>query len=301
MSIGNSDRGLRSIPREYLARLDEPGFQDFLQYLLRKPRREDSLEVGWRVRLTSSQQRLAAEMNRIYSGLVWGYCDNSYVSRIALDERQLLKTWLSGTVWGANVLEVGCGSGRLTCYLSSLALELTAIEREAPGIKRARARVPARQGLSLKCVDLLSFPRTPRFTCVLLLENVLGMNPEPQQRLRLVRRAFAMLQTGGILIIGFRAMPQRRRDGKSFQAIPYTVRTAPGVARQIVGVTVTWSVNGFLRELHSCQAGFRILHLSAGSTRRVGGQMQYLILAKEVDLTPAHRKRSTRGGRDLGN
>lgn len=284
MGIGNLDSHPSAIPRTYFAPLDKPSLRDFLLYLRRKPRAADSLKVGWRVSLTEEQQRLAAEMNRLYSGLVWGYCDNSYVSRVALNERRLLKTWLAGTVWGAKVLEVGCGSGRLTCYLSRLARKVTAIEREPAGIRRTRARVLPRRGLSLKCVDLLSFPLTSRFSCVLLLENVLGMNPEPRQRLKLIHRAFELLQPGGILIIGFRVMPQHRSTGSSFQAIPYTARTAQGVPYQLVGVTVTWSVQGFLRELRLCKARFRILHTSAGSARKVGGRMHYLILSKDVEL-----------------
>jgi SAM-dependent methyltransferase len=263
-----------------MARLDQPRLRDFLRYLRESPKPLDALEVGWRVFLSPAQQRIAAEMNRLYSGLLWGYCDNSYVSRIDFAERRLLGKWLHNTTWGANVLEVGCGSGRLTSHLSTLVTDLTAIERERPAVIRTRTRVPARRGISVKCVDLLSFTRTENFTCVLLMENILGMNPEREQRMRLINRASELLKPGGILIIGLRVMPQRGSSESFYQAIPYVINAARGRELEIIGVVVAWSVRGFLREFQSSQSRFRIIHSAAGSARRVGGKMQYLIAEK---------------------
>jgi cyclopropane fatty-acyl-phospholipid synthase-like methyltransferase len=69
---------------------------------------------------TDEDIQFATILNRNYFRLVWGIMDDATNSTIQPDERAVLDAVFNNNSQAEHVLEVGCGSGRLTNYLAGL-------------------------------------------------------------------------------------------------------------------------------------------------------------------------------------
>jgi|GEM_PF-3194985 len=281
------NRNRTRVPAAALAQLDNSRVRDLIEHYERTRRERTGLRVGFRANVIGARLRSASELNRVYSSLVWGYCDNSYLGHIDPVERRFLSAWLRKSVWRASVLEVGCGSGRLTRFLVTLAGQVTAIDRDMAIIARARARLARSRSLKLRRADLLDMKGEESFSAVLLLENMLGMNPRYAERAELLNRAVALLRPGGLLVVGFRVMKQPRGAQRSFQIVPYVACTPERGRVRVFGSLITWSRRGFERELASRRRGLRVLQITPGARRRVGGRMYYVLAIKDPLLSGA--------------
>jgi len=68
---------------------------------------------------------------------------------------------------GQRVLELGCGSGRITAGLLAAGLQVCAIDRSAPMLAELRRQVPASPQLAVLRADLRALPLQGRFDVVL--------------------------------------------------------------------------------------------------------------------------------------
>src|SRR5262245_12292204 len=123
------DLRVASAPPGTRARLRRRDLRQLHRLLASKVSSARAAGAGAFVRLNPDQQRSATDMTRLFSAVIWGHHNSSYTVRIGRDERALLSTWLRNTVWNSSVLEVGCGSGRITAAIASLAVQALAIDR----------------------------------------------------------------------------------------------------------------------------------------------------------------------------
>jgi 2-polyprenyl-3-methyl-5-hydroxy-6-metoxy-1,4-benzoquinol methylase len=77
---------------------------------------------------------------------------------------------LTGDLIDQRVLEVGCGNGRLTTHLASLAAHITAIDPNADRIAAAKASLPSALAhkISYHALPLEALPTGDTFDMVLL-------------------------------------------------------------------------------------------------------------------------------------
>ncbi len=71
-----------------------------------------------------------------------------------------LRAWITGLglPYGAEVLEVGCGSGALTGDMLDMGYKVSAIDASGRMLKRARQRIEEREGLTFTQADALDLP-----------------------------------------------------------------------------------------------------------------------------------------------
>lgn len=253
--------------------------EDFLKHLASE--RESSyakkvpLKYGFRARLDSKQQRKAKQLNSLYESQVWGSVDDASNQTLRPDEKKLIAEWLHGTPFGQKVLEVGAGSGRFTLPTLKGVDSLMALDREAPNLKALQKKVSPkeRNKLKLLCADFAKPVQIKeKFSCVVLIENLLGMNPIFNDRKAILKNAASLLQKKGLLILGYRIHPQVPPGELFYQAMPYD---------DIYGIAINWSESRLVEEVYQSSTKLSLLTHQEGSPRPAGGKMHFSLFLKE--------------------
>lgn len=99
------------------------------------------------------------------------------------------------------VLELGCGTGRITRMLVEAGLETWAIDSSAPMLDRARQALGEHTLAHLVQADLLALKLDRMFPVALLSLNTLWHFPDPDQQLSVLTVIRRHLSTGATLII----------------------------------------------------------------------------------------------------
>ncbi|HUC94007.1 MAG TPA: methyltransferase domain-containing protein [Paenibacillus sp.] len=129
---------------------------------------------------------------------------------------------------GTKVLEAGCGTGRTACYLAGLGCDVTAMDRNASMIEKAKQRAGL-AGASIRIIqaDAASMPFPDGAFDVVLVESVTAFT-EGGSALREYRR---VLKPGGVLYdhemaLARKLPPSRLRELRSFYGLRH-LRTVP--------------------------------------------------------------------------
>jgi 2-polyprenyl-6-hydroxyphenyl methylase/3-demethylubiquinone-9 3-methyltransferase len=130
----------------------------------------------------------------------------------------------SGVKPGARVLDVGCGGGLLANPLAAAGFRVKGVDRSAPSLEAARARVPAGADAVYAVGDALKLGETPGSYDAVLLMDVLEHLEEPA---RAVAEAARALKPGGLLLFHtFNRTPEAWLVG--VKGIGFVAREGPG-------------------------------------------------------------------------
>ncbi len=130
-----------------------------------------------------------------------------------------------------DVLELGCGTGRVAIPMAQAGLRVMGLDRSASMIRRARTRrrrlpgdVAARLRFSQQ--DMVSFRFPRRFDAILIPFSGLQLLPGPTPQAACLARCAAHLVPGGLLILDL-ASPGRTAPGGGREATRSTFRVGP--------------------------------------------------------------------------
>jgi len=109
---------------------------------------------------------------------------------------------------GSQVLDAGCGTGRVAIELARRGFEVTGVDLDPAMLDAARAKAPdlTWYQADLSALDLPSLGRTEGFDTVVLAGNVL-IFVAPGTEARTVSRGADSLVAGGLLVAGFEVRP----------------------------------------------------------------------------------------------
>lgn len=242
----------------------------------------EKLKYGFVAKFKNEKDlRSAKALNSIYESLVWGHVDDADNDRVCNDEKSVIRDFFKESVYGTHLLEVGCGSGRISKELLHASQSFSVLDREPAVIRRIRS-ILSKQGrsVSYNIADFSKRVALPhQHSAVVLMENLLGMNPMAPDRIRIIRNAFQLLRSKGIAVFGVRVRSDIK-SGIEFQAMPYSFAFQK-VRRRIFGIAINWSKNGFIDDV--CKSGIRakLVEWRVGNPRPAGGRMAFAILQKD--------------------
>jgi SAM-dependent methyltransferase len=99
---------------------------------------------------------------------------------------------------GRNVLDVGCGAGRVSLYLQKKGFRVTAIDRSPNAIRICRQRgVRNARVLDIEDVDRL---RGKRFDAVILFGNNFGLFANARKAKRLLGQLYRLTSDGAVIV-----------------------------------------------------------------------------------------------------
>lgn len=130
------------------------------------------------------------------------------------DDLPFYRRWLPAR---GELLELGCGTGRLAAALAGPARRVTGVDISLPMLDLARRR--RTPSLHLVCADLLAPPLSGSFTAILIAYNTLNLLTSKEAVRRCLRHCHSLLVAGGLLLCQFHQVgcPTIRRQGKIFQ------------------------------------------------------------------------------------
>ncbi len=243
--------------------------QQFTNYSKQVP-----LKYGYRVQISEEQRLAAKQLNSFYERQVWGTSDDADNQTLSKEETLAIKEWIDGTPYGFHVLEVGCGSGRFTVPLLNAARSVTALDREKDTFEALSRKIPKKliKKMRLLCTDFSQpLNKKNQFSSVIMIENLIGMNPRVIERRKIIKNAASLLMKKGILIIGFRVHPANKENEMFYQAMPYG---------NLFGLAINWSVSCLLREVSTFSNQLKMIITIPGSNRPAGGKMYLTIFEK---------------------
>jgi 2-polyprenyl-6-hydroxyphenyl methylase/3-demethylubiquinone-9 3-methyltransferase len=103
----------------------------------------------------------------------------------------------AGVRGGDRVLDIGCGGGLLSLPLAELGFRVKGVDRSAPSLAAARARVPAGADATFAVGDALALAEPPEHYDAVLMMDLLEHIEKPALALAEAARA---LRPGGVLI-----------------------------------------------------------------------------------------------------
>jgi SAM-dependent methyltransferase len=178
-----------------------------------------------------------------------------FAAAILTEERSQLEVaalteWLNlGT--GVDVLDLGCGYGRIAVPLAQCGCRVVGLDASGPLLDRARrAAADAGVGIEFLHQDMRTEPRTrTRFDVVVNMSTAFGYADDPAGDLNALRHVREVLKPGGQLLID-----TENRDAK--------IRTAPTAEFMMAGVQTTCErtfdpISGRWRETMSWDEGGR--------------------------------------------
>jgi SAM-dependent methyltransferase len=128
------------------------------------------------------------------------YRDKDYAAECDLIESQF-REYGSGNV--RRVLDLGCGTGNHAVPLVERGYQVTAIDRSAEMLERAKYKMEGQPGagnLRLQCADIRDLDLKQTFDAVLIMFAVLGYQLTNEDVIAALRTARRHLTPGGLLI-----------------------------------------------------------------------------------------------------
>lgn len=113
---------------------------------------------------------------------------------------------------GARVLEVGCGTGRVTALLAPRAGSVVAVDLSPDMLRRARERFGAASSVYLLRADVLALPLGAAFDLAVAANGVFSHLLRDEQRLRALRQIRGRLRPGATLLVDAFWLSRDRRS-----------------------------------------------------------------------------------------
>lgn len=113
---------------------------------------------------------------------------------------------------GDRVLEVGCGTGRVTSLLAPRVGPVVAVDLSPDMLRRARDRFGPTASVHLVRADVLHLPLGPAFDLVVAANGVFSHLLRGEQRLRALRQVRSRLQPGGTVLVDAFWLSRERRS-----------------------------------------------------------------------------------------
>jgi ubiquinone/menaquinone biosynthesis C-methylase UbiE len=232
------------------------------------------LKYGYKIVLSKQELLDAKKINSLYESMVWGTVDDADNQSISSEEKKIIQRWIKDSIYGQDVLEVGCGSGRFTFHLSKLAKKVTALDREQDTLNALQDKKQINKAKNINCL-CLDFSKKiglkNRFTSIFMIENLLGMNPRFLERKQIILNAEKALLKDGLLFVGFRVHPDA---GKKYfyQSMPY---------QDLMGIAINWSEQHLIKEFKQTSKSLKHKLTIEGTKRPAGGKMYIAIFEKK--------------------
>lgn len=237
-------------------------------------KKELKLKYGYRIDLSKKELIVAKEINSLYERTVWGTIDDADNRSLSEEEYRIINQWIKGSIFGKDVLEVGCGSGRFTFHLAKEAEKVTALDREKETLLALKGKMPEKfhNKIDLLCLDFSKKNKLKKkYTSVFMIENLLGMNPRFEERKQIILNAEKSILNGGLLFVGFRVHP-KAGNGYFYQSMPYN---------ETVGIAINWSVRQLIHEFLTTTKNLEHMITIKGSNRPAGGKMYIAVFKKK--------------------
>lgn len=232
------------------------------------------LKFGYRISLSKNELVSAKKINSLYESMVWGTVDDAANQSLSIEENKIIQHWIKDSIYGQNVLEVGCGSGRFTFHLAEQAQKVTALDREKDTLNALQLKESFKSVKNITNICLDFSKKTDlknRFTSIFMIENLLGMNPRLNERKQIIINAEKALLKNGLLFVGFRVHPDA---GKKYfyQSMPY---------KEMMGIAINWSEHHLIKEFNQNSKKLKHLLTIKGTNRPAGGKMYIAIFQKK--------------------
>lgn len=139
----------------------------------------------------------------------------------------------------ADLLEVGCGTGRITTVLAPRVGRIAAVDLSPEMMRRARRKFPAGSSVALIRADVLDLPVRPGFDVAVAANGVFSHLLEDEERLRGLREMAGTLRPGGSIYVDAFWLSRDRRDACSGPEGQRRTRTM-GRERDALRVAERW-------------------------------------------------------------
>jgi SAM-dependent methyltransferase len=263
--------------------MDQPYIREFVASLPRRCIPSSGL-YGFVVRLETEQDiRIATLLNRNYFRLVWGLMDDATNNHLQPDEEQVLEAVLDCRDHCGHVLEVGCGSGRLTKHLVKLTKRLTAIDSDRLVIARCRTALQEERATNVAviCENLASLRSESDFTVILMMENILGMTLQRSVRQSIYLNLTRLLRGYGKLVLSVRECDVHATPDRDLvQVMPYDPEPTDSGSIIGFGFARILRMKEILTELSIYAPAFSVERIFEGGPRPAGGSMHTAVLVK---------------------
>lgn len=128
----------------------------------------------------------------------------------------------------SSVLEVGCGTGRVTGYLAPRVGRVAALDLSPDMIRRARRKFPPGGPVDLVRADVLDLPLRPAFDLAVAANGVFSHLLRDDRRLRALRQVRSRLRPGGVVIVDGFWLSRRQRSRRGPPDGESRTRVLPG-------------------------------------------------------------------------
>lgn len=128
----------------------------------------------------------------------------------------------------ASVLELGCGTGRVTGYLAPRVRRVVALDLSPDMIRRARRRFAPGGPVHLLRADVLDVPLRRAFDVAVAANGVFSHLIRDEQRLRALRQLRRCLRPGGVVVMDAFWLSRRQQSRRSAPDGASRTRVVPG-------------------------------------------------------------------------
>ncbi|MCL5958556.1 MAG: class I SAM-dependent methyltransferase [Chloroflexi bacterium] len=162
-----------------------------------------------------------SEAHEVYDRIVGGY-------RTRLEAECILRNL--GSVAGKMILDLGCGTGRITRWLVERGAQVIGIDYSIASLREAQDKVGGDgRGLDLLAADVTALPFPPTYFDLVVSSQVLEHLVDGQQRELMFRSIARVLRPGGLALITTynydRSMKKSLgpgvRQGRSSKGVPF--------------------------------------------------------------------------------
>lgn len=245
----------------------------FKDNLSRQIIKKNYLNPGYKIILKKKDIHNADKLNKEYCKIVWGIKNSAVNKKACNDELQILDIFLNNENYNSNVLECGCGSGRITKFIYKKCDNLLLLDYNDE-VKKYLQKYLKCGNVTFLHSDLKKI-KGRNFTLILLLENFMGMVLNKSKRTEIYHKILENLSDTGIAIFGVRIRNELSTNF-IYQVFPYRPRLNNKMVK-LYGITINWNLDYFITEL---EHHFNIEQIIEGEKRLSGGNMQYIVASK---------------------
>lgn len=259
--------------------------QKHIQNLIEKLNNQENigkkLKYGYRVKLSNQENIYSRELNKLYSSVIWGIEDSAANNSLCFDEINALDEFFKDSTLRKVVFEVGCGSGRITRYLSKIAERLETADYDENVVKRFHINNPDLKNVTINTLDFSKkISSKKRYSSIILFENLIGMNTIEQDRIQIINNIENLLEINGVSLLAFRVDPTIKQGDFCYQAMDW-ITTLDGVNKtKIFGICLNWSIGYLVNLINSASKKLKIVSIDEGAERPAGGYMYYAKIQK---------------------